>query len=90
MSNWLATTNLMRVMLMKREVFRVGAGFRGLRIRSGRAWVTLGGRDLTLPRGQMVALDSKAGPAVISSLGQSPLVFELLGDLPPAAESAAG
>jgi hypothetical protein len=90
MSNWSATTDLMRVMLMKREVFRVGAGFRGLRVRSGRAWVTVGGRDLTLPRGQTVTLDSKSGPAVISSLGQSPLVFELLSDLPPAAVSDAG
>jgi hypothetical protein len=52
--------------------------------------VTLGGRDLTLPRGQLLALDSKAGPAVISSLGHSPLVFELLGDLPRAAASDAG
>ena len=90
MRNGSVTSALMRVMLVKREAFRVGPSFRGLRVRSGRAWVTVGGRDLTLPRGHAVALDPNAGPAVVSPLGLMPVVIELLGDMPSAAASDAG
>lgn len=89
MANVSSTTALMRVMLVKREAYRVGADVRGLRVRSGRAWVTLGGRDLTLPRGHEMALDSKGGSAVVSPLGQMPVVIELLGETPLAAASDA-
>jgi hypothetical protein len=77
-----AQTNprLVRVMLMGREILPVPAGIHRLRVRSGQAWVTVGGRDLTLGRGQEVGLGSRAGKAVVSTLGQVPVVVELLQD----------
>ncbi len=72
----------MRVMLLKGEVQRVETNYRGLRVRSGRAWVTLQGRDLVLKRGDEVALDGRQPAAVVSPLGRAPLVIELLGEAP--------
>ena len=70
---------LMRLMLTEREAFGVPASYRRLRVRSGRAWVTLAGQDLTLERGQVVRLNSRAGRAVVSTLGRLPVVVELFG-----------
>jgi hypothetical protein len=75
-------TTLMRVMLVKREAYRVAEGQRGLRVRSGRAWVTLNGSDLVLRRGEEIVIASKGDFAVVSALGCVPLVIELLGDTP--------
>ncbi len=71
-----------RVMLLRGEVQRVASNYRGLRVRSGRAWVTLNGRDLVLKRGEEVALETRHDAAVVSSLGHAPLVIELLGEAP--------
>lgn len=75
-------------MLLKGEVQRVKSNYRGLRVRSGRAWVTVDGRDLVLKRGEEVALEMKRDAAVVSPLGHAPLVIELLGEAPrhPAAD----
>src|SRR5512143_3825760 len=72
----------MRVMLLKGEVQRVESNYWGLRVRSGRAWVTLNGRDLVLKRGEEIALAKAQDAAVVSSLGHAPLVIELLGETP--------
>lgn len=72
----------MRMMLLKGEVQRVKSNYRGLRVRSGRAWVTVDGRDLVLKRGEEVALEMKHDAAVVSPLGHAPLVIELLGEAP--------
>jgi hypothetical protein len=72
----------MRVMLMKGEVQRVESNYRGLRVRSGRAWVTLNGHDLVLKRGDDVTLEGRHDAAVVSPLGHVPLVIELLGEAP--------
>lgn len=72
----------MRMMLLKGEVQRVESNYRGLRIRSGQAWVTLRGRDLVLKRGDEVALDGRHDAAIVSPLGHVPLVIELLGEAP--------
>ncbi|HSD85723.1 MAG TPA: hypothetical protein VLG46_17805 [Anaerolineae bacterium] len=58
------------------------SNYRGLRVRSGRAWVTLNGHDLVLKRGEEVALETRHDEAVVSSVGQAPLVIELLGEAP--------
>jgi hypothetical protein len=81
---------LMRVMLVKREVWRVTADWRGLRVRSGRAWVSLKGSDLILSRGQEIPIDlAKKDVALVSAVGGLPLVMELLGEAPrrPSANS---
>jgi hypothetical protein len=72
----------MRVMLLKGEVHRVKSNYRGLRIRSGQAWVTWSGYDLVLKRGEEIALETRHDAAVVSSLGCAPLVIELLGEAP--------
>jgi len=87
METGMMSTGLMRVMLTRRETLRVRPGYRGLRVRTGHAWVTLAGRDLTLGRGQELALDSKDGPAVVSTLGRMPVVIELLGETPEGVSS---
>jgi hypothetical protein len=75
-------TNVMRVMLMGRETYRVAANYRGLRVRSGRAWLTLSGRDHVLQRGDEIALQSPKDYAVVSPVGRAPVVLELLGEAP--------
>jgi hypothetical protein len=72
----------LRVMLMRGEVQSVKSNYRGLRVRSGRAWVTLNGRDLVLKRGEEVALEVRHAAAVVSPLGHTPLVIELLSETP--------
>jgi hypothetical protein len=76
------TSIQMRVMLLKGEVQRVESNYRGLRVRSGRAWVTLRGRDLVLKRGDEIALEGRHDAAVVSPLGHAPLVIELLCEAP--------
>jgi hypothetical protein len=70
------------MILLKGEVQRVESNYRGLRVRSGRAWVTLRGCDLVLKRGDEVALEGRHDGAVVSPLGHTPLVIELLGEAP--------
>ena len=72
----------LRVMLLQGEVQRIGANYRGMRVRSGRAWVTLNGRDLVLKRCEEIALEMRQDAAVVSALGRAPLVIELLGEAP--------
>ena len=76
-------TNMsLRVMLLRGEVQRVKSIYHGLRVRSGRAWVTLNGRDLVLKRGAEITLDMPHDAVVVSALGPAPLVIELLGAAP--------
>ena len=83
MSSQASNTGIqMRVMLLKGEVHRVNSNYRGLRIRSGRAWVTLNGRDLVLKRGDEIALEGRHAAAVVSPVGRAPLIIELLGEAP--------
>ncbi len=76
------TANMIRVMLMGRETYRVTADQRGLRVRSGRAWITLNGRDVVLKRGEEIALPAKRDSVVVSAAGRAPVVIELLGKAP--------
>ncbi len=76
------TNSLLRVMLLPGEVQRVKSNYRGLRVRSGRAWVTLNGRDLVLKRGEEITLEMPHDAAVVSPLGHVPLVVELLSEAP--------
>jgi hypothetical protein len=75
-------TNVMRMVLMGRETYRVTQSHRGLRVRSGRAWITLNGRDHVLKRGEEIALQTKGDYAVVSSAGRTPVVIELLSEAP--------
>ncbi len=75
-------SNMMRVVLMGRETYRVAAGPRGLRVRSGRAWITLNGCDHVLKRGEQIALQSKHDYAVVSPAGKRPVVIEVWDETP--------
>ncbi len=75
-------TNIMRVMLLGRETYRVAPNYRGLRVRSGWAWVTLNGHDHVLKRGEEIVLQAKHDYAVVSSVGRAPVVIELLSAAP--------
>lgn len=75
-------TNVMRVVLMGRETYRVTPSHRGMRVRSGRAWITLNGRDHVLKRGEEIAFQVKGDFALVSSAGRTPVVIELLGESP--------
>jgi hypothetical protein len=75
-------TNVMRLILVGQETYRVAHTYRGLRVRSGRAWLTLSGRDLVLKRGDEIALQAKGDYAVVSAVGRAPVVIELLGEAP--------
>ena len=76
------TDRHMRVLLLTGEVRRLEPNYRGLRVRSGRAWVTLDGRDVVLKRCEEIALEPRHDAAVVSALGHALLVIELLGDTP--------
>jgi hypothetical protein len=83
MSSQVPNTSIqMRVMLLKGEVQRVESNYRGLRVRSGRAWVTLRGHDLVLKRGDEIALEGRHDAAVVSPVGHAPLIIELSGEAP--------
>ncbi len=75
-------TTLIRVMLMKGETYRVEPHQRGLRVRAGQAWVTLNGCDFVLKRGDEIAVESKHDFAVVSALGRTPVVIEMLSETP--------
>ncbi len=76
------TSLSLRVMLLRGEVQRVKSNYRGLRVRSGRAWVTLNGCDLVLRRGEEITLDVPHDAVIVSALGHVPLVMELSGAAP--------
>ncbi len=75
-------TNIMRVMLLGRETYRVAPNYRGLRVRSGRAWITLDGHDHVVKRGEEIVLQAKHDYAVVSAAGRGPVVIELLCEAP--------
>ena len=72
----------LRMMLLQGEVRRIASHYRGMRVRSGRAWVTVNGRDLVLKRCEEIALERPHDAVVVSALGRAPLVIELLGEAP--------
>ena len=76
------TNRPMRVMLLTGEVQRVESNYRGLRVRSGQAWVTVNGRDLVLKRCEEMTLEMRQDAVVVSALGHAPLVIELLSEAP--------
>ncbi|MCL4302980.1 MAG: DUF2917 domain-containing protein [Anaerolineae bacterium] len=71
---------IVRLMLRHDEVFRLPAASRGLQVVSGLAWLTVAGEDIFLGNGQRLWLAGAKGPALLSALGQTPLIVEVLGD----------
>ena len=72
-----------RVMLFKGEVCRLSKDSRNLKVLSGRAWLALDSRDVILERDEMFDLTSSKDLSVVSALGYTPLVLEVLGKARP-------
>jgi hypothetical protein len=51
-----------------------------LRVISGCAWITVDGEDKTLLSGQQMILEPGEDAAVVSALGDEPLVYRIYGD----------
>jgi hypothetical protein len=71
---------IVRLMLRHDEVFRLPAVSRGIQVVSGLAWLTVAGEDIFLGNGQRLWLVTAKGSALVSALGQTPLIVEVLGD----------
>jgi hypothetical protein len=67
-------------MLRRDEVFRLPAASQAVQVVSGLAWLTMAGEDILLKSGQKLWLVANKDLVLISALGQSPLVLEVMGD----------
>jgi hypothetical protein len=67
----------LRLALLYGEQLRIPRSFERLRIVSGKSWVTFGGRDFTLLRGESLAISKAHGGAIISAVGGESLLFEV-------------
>lgn len=64
--------------LEKDKILRVPSACQQLHILSGMAWLTVAGEDIILTPGETVLLDSNQGCAILSVLGEVPLLLEVL------------
>jgi hypothetical protein len=79
--NRLNNTGLMvRLMLQQEEVFRLPAASRSVQVVAGAAWLTVAGKDIFLKRGESIRLLTDKEMALVSALGQPPLILEVFGD----------
>jgi len=77
----------LRLVLYRGEVYRFPPAGRGLRILKGRAWVSYAGEDIVLARGDETCLASSQGFALVSAVGRTPLILEVVEQDCPAASS---
>lgn len=71
---------MIRLMLHDDEVFRLPPTSRGVQVVSGLAWLTVAGEDIFLKNDQRLWLVTPGKSALVSALGRTPLVLEVLGD----------
>lgn len=71
---------ILRLMLRHDELFRLPPASRGVQVVAGSAWLTVAGEDIFLQCGQTFWLLSGKDSTLVSALGQSPLILEILGD----------
>jgi len=63
--------------LTKGEVFRIPSACQRVHILSGIAWLTVTGEDIIVMAGENVSLGSYQGIAILSALGEVPLLLEI-------------
>src|SRR5215212_9715077 len=73
----LAARLTQRLVLYCGELYRVPAGYQLLRIKAGIAYVTQAGQDHILRSGQEMQLDSATDLALVSGIGDEPVILEL-------------
>jgi hypothetical protein len=67
---------MLRLVLYKGEVFRLPQRFKEIQILSGRAWLTMNGKDILVEAGQKVSLATGKDIALISTVRDVPVVLE--------------
>ncbi|HET8943994.1 MAG TPA: hypothetical protein VFO59_04365 [Dehalococcoidia bacterium] len=77
----------LRLAVYRREVARLPADSRGVKVREGTAWVTVDGQDKLLSPGDRVTFEPGRFPPVVTSLGSVPLILEVFGGKRPSAAS---
>jgi hypothetical protein len=75
----------LRLVLYRGEVYRFPPAGRGLRIVKGRAWISYAGEDIVLARGDETRLAPSQGFALVSAVGRTPLILEVVEQDCPAA-----
>ncbi|HEY9831432.1 MAG TPA: hypothetical protein V6D26_12690 [Stenomitos sp.] len=58
-------------------MFRVPSVCQQLHVLSGSAWLTVAGEDIILTAGEKASLDSNQGCAILSVLGEVPLILDI-------------
>lgn len=71
---------LCRLVLYQNEVYRLPPKCRAVRVLGGIAWMAVAGQDIFIARGEIMALASTKDFALVSALGNDPLILEVLGD----------
>lgn len=59
------------------KLFRIPSVCQQLHVLSGIAWLTVAGEDIILTSGEQILLDSNQGLAILSALGNKPLILEI-------------
>ena len=67
-----------RLTIYKGEVFRLPSVCREIHVLSGVAWITVAGEDIILTSEKKASLASKKDSAIISALGNMPLLLKVL------------
>jgi hypothetical protein len=69
----------LRLVLYAGEAYRVSRASSAVRVLAGEAWVAFAGRDSIMGAGEELRLGPSRDVAVVSPVGLSPLVLEVLG-----------
>ena len=69
----------LRLALYENEVARLPHTCHGVKVREGMAWMTVQGEDKILRAGDAASFDPGRFPAVVTALGGTPLILEVLG-----------
>jgi hypothetical protein len=68
---------MLRLLLYPGELYRLPPAARGVRVLAGRAWLTVAGEDIFVTLGEKISSPPGKDGALISALGQSPLILEI-------------
>ena len=73
---------MLRLVLYQHELCRLSPKCRGIQVLVGQAWVTLAGEDLVLTPGEKMRFAPTKDFALVSALGDVPLIVEIQDDPP--------
>jgi hypothetical protein len=76
-NNPASSSPFLRLILYKNEIFHLPQACQEIRVLAGCAWLTLDGQDIILTRGDQLWLAKNRDFALVSALGQNPLIFEV-------------